>query len=198
MYNKNGHEANRTHLPEAVERLREQGFINTSPLFNLALSAGDHLPRYDMIDPVTDERVLWTPHSEHASEELIQEVIGDSDHPVFFPIVSEDQQGRLHSVPLNVRSLATTLKRSPYISAYTERLKNRADEFIEKLSLIQRDKLGVTIGKLAVNHNGDNHDDVFFSIVGPINPITEPEFHRNPTQFANRVKRLKKNFITRL
>lgn len=166
------HEASSSALetPEVVTKLLGSGFIEANPLFNVAPNPNDG--RYDLIDPGSDTRLLWTPPTDEEAMAVAEELIGNEDHPVFFPLVSKNEGGNLYQLPLSVRLLATTVESSPYIPEYTDRLKRRAGEFIHKFAILDVHSFGLTEKDLIINHNGDNTDDIFFSVLPPLESVT--------------------------
>ena len=165
-----------TNIPEQVQGLFELGYIEANPLFNVTYDNQDGVRRYDLIHPASDMRILWTPPSDPASMELIEAAIGSEDHPVFFPLLSRDATGDTYKLPNNVRLLENTLETSPYIPEYMERLKRKAEELMEKLALLDAQSFGLDTLDLVINHNGDKRDDVFLSVVPPVQPPTDSNF----------------------
>ncbi|HTB49084.1 MAG TPA: hypothetical protein VK712_03310 [Verrucomicrobiae bacterium] len=180
-------------IPEQVQGLFELGYIETNPLFNVTHANQDATRRYDLIHPDSDMRILWTPPSDPASMELIEAVIGSEDHPIFFPLLSRDATGDTYKLPNNVRLLENTLETSPYIPEYMERLERKARAFMEKLAILDAQSFGLDTLDLVINHNGDKRDDVFLSVVPPVQPPTDSNF-----SLSNAYKLQKRRAIQRV
>ncbi|GAC1500541.1 MAG: hypothetical protein NVS1B10_04230 [Candidatus Saccharimonadales bacterium] len=182
--------------PNIVNQHRNNGYIDTNPMFNLAISNNDNIARYDLIHPESETRRLWTPLTDPTSVNLIEELIGNEEHPVFFPIVNETTEGQLYEIPPSVRSLTSRLEVSPYIPEYMSRLKKRAIEFMGKVAILDRDKFGLDINDLIINHNGDSVDDVFFSVMPPVlAPVNKQSTGSN---FKNKKRQELNRFISSL
>lgn len=156
--------------PEAIVRLFDEGFVPTNPQFNVALTDRTDIARYDIINPDTEVRLLWTPPGDDASMQVVEELVGDRMHPVFFPENARDKEGVLYELPTSVRLLTTTLDEAPYIPEYMARLEKRANEFLGKLAVLDQGSFGVTLNDLAINYNGTDGDDAFFAILPPLRP----------------------------
>ena len=170
-------------IPEAVVSLRQQGFIEVESIFNVAIENPDKHTRYDLIDPVSDKRLLWTPPTNFKSEELIEELLDDKGRKVFFPIYSQDNEGLVHELPPSIRPLSNTLETAPYVPEYMKRLRTRLTEFMGKIALVDPDSFGLDKHDILVNHNGRREDDVIFSILSPLQSIKDSRYYEDPKAF---------------
>jgi hypothetical protein len=183
--------------PAAVESLLASGFQETSPLFNVAINNSDQIRRYDLINPLSNERVLWTPPSHEDAMAVIEDMIGNQKHPVFFPKIATTEEGVLYSVPTSVRTLAGTLIESPYIEKYNRKLTQRGSEFLGKLAVLDENSFGLDLEDVVISHNGLADDDSYFSLMPPVNSPIDTRLITDPRYRAAKRKELQK-YITEL
>jgi hypothetical protein len=173
-------------LPESVQALKEEGFTEVSPVFNVAINNKDPYSRYDLIEPYYHRRLLWTPPSDKDSENIVNDLLDPEHGSVIFPVYERTDEGVLYQLPENARLLSNTLSSSPYINEYMMSLRLRAAEFLDKLAVLDEDKFGLDINDLIVNHNGSVKDDVIFSVVPPLQPIADPDYRSDPKVYMER------------
>lgn len=154
-------------IPDSVEGLKAIGYLDVNPLFNVAEDNPDHITRYDLIHPKTEERILWTPPSSPTSMELVEFAIGDREHPVFFPLLKRDHEGDEYHLPNNVRPLFKTFESRPFVEEYMARLEQDAKEFLGKLALLDPRSFGIDTKDILINHTTKS-EEVFFSILPPL------------------------------
>jgi hypothetical protein len=170
---------------ERAEHFTElEGYKNTDMQFNIGRVEGGPTRGYDLIDPVTKNRVYVTGPSDENSEDMVRAALGE--HSVLEP-TERTSDYTVYAVPHGSLLLEKTLQQGPYRIPYMQKLAVRSFLFMEGLNKLDPHAFGIDGNSIALTHNGEaEEDDVHLTVVPPLLAATSKERNANNLEAIRR------------
>ncbi len=143
---------------------------STELVYNIARVEGENARGFDFVDKYSGKRWYLTAASSLFSEKEVRQNFGK--HSILKLV---EQQGifGVYKVPVGSMLLVKTLESPSFHDNYTENLKQRSLEMMQRLYELDSNRFGINIENIAIDHDGFNAgaDETYLTIIPPLKAI---------------------------
>ncbi len=157
-------------LPEFLVDNDFKHYQPTDMQFNIGRLEGGPLRGYDLVNPVSRERILLARDSSIDSERLVRLRLGRLAIPPRMPKLHPYDSYDIYYMPFGARLLIKTLRAAPYNPDYMANVTDRVGVFMRRLHQLDPGLFGLTLTTIAVGHDIEDgeRDDVALMVVPPL------------------------------
>ncbi|GEM_PF-6040853 len=142
---------------ELLSTYVDQGpYVATDGLFTVDHIEGSESRGLDAVHIASGDRIFFTCERDEAAEERLIRELGEK---AILPYMGTDGRAVIYRVPAGARLIAKVLETEAYTPEFMARLRGAAQNFLDKVAYLDKDRFGLNIESLAIVPNVAPSDD---------------------------------------